>query len=433
MSTKRKTPTKLAAPVIKQGAKPALKSRLDQSRTLVSAGKSVSDRGIPAHEIVEIPSDSSSDDDDLSDDDGDDGEENKATANPKTAAPASQTLDTTAGRPPNSSAKPKLPNGDAAADAKRSTADDPSASDSEPQSPTFGELARSRIVDVQAQLNQQQQARTPGSSLALAVPQALAPPSLQSLGTVLTQALRSDDTELLESCLQTTDLNVVRATVQRLDSSLAEALLSRLASRLHRRPGRASTLLGWIQWTLIAHGGALAAQPDLQRKLGELNRVLEERARGLNSLLVLKGKLDMLEAQMQLRRSAGAGRHGAGAPNGAAGSFGFGDEDEAEDDRNVVYVEGQEDATKGGVEGAGADDQFDVSAINGVDSDSDDDEDDDDDDVDDYQRRDAGEESLDDDEVDFDDVDESGDDESDVEAAPPAKVQKTSDKLPKRR
>ncbi|EJT82302.1 hypothetical protein GGTG_02276 [Gaeumannomyces tritici R3-111a-1] len=431
MSTKRKTPTKLAAPAIKQGAKPALKSRLDQSRTLVSAGKSVSDRGIPAHEIVEIPSDSSSDDD-ASDDDG---EENKATANPKTAAPASQTLETTTGRPPKSSAKSKLPNGDAAADAKRSTADDPSASDSEPQSPTFGELARSRIVDVQAQLNQQQQqAQTPGSSVALAAPQALAPPSLQSLGTVLTQALRSDDTELLESCLQTTDLNVVRATVQRLDSSLAEALLTRLASRLHRRPGRASTLLGWIQWTLIAHGGALAAQPDLQRKLGELNRVLEERARGLNSLLVLKGKLDMLEAQMQLRRSAGAGRHGAGAPNGAAGYLGFGDEDEAdaEDDRNVVYVEGQEDATKGGVEGFGADDQFDISAINGVDSDSDDDEDDEDD-ADDYQRGDAVEESLDDDEVDFDDVDESGDDESEVEAAPPAKVQKTSDKLPKRR
>lgn len=400
----------------------------------MSAGKSVSDGGIPAHETVEISSDSSSDDDVSEDDDNEDSEEKKATANPKTSAPASQTLDTAAESPPKSSAKPKLPNGNAAAEAKRSIADDPSASDSEPQSPTFGELARSRIIDVQAQLSQQQQQQAPGSSLALAAPQALAPPSLQSLGTVLTQALRSDDTELLESCLQTTDLTVVRATVQRLDSSLAAALLSRLASRLHRRPGRASTLLGWIQWTLIAHGGALAAQPDLQRKLGELNRVLEERARGLNSLLVLKGKLDMLEAQMQLRRSAGAGRHGAGASSGAAGSAGLGDEDEAEDDRNVVYVEGQEDGTKGGVESAGADDQFDISAINGADSDSEGDEDDDDDDgMDDYQRGAAGDEAVDDDEVDFDDVDESGDDESDVEAAPPAKVQKTSDKPQKRR
>ncbi|KLU87124.1 hypothetical protein MAPG_06129 [Magnaporthiopsis poae ATCC 64411] len=420
MSTKRKTPAKLAAPVIKQGAKPALKTRLDESRTLVSAGKSVSDRGIPAHETVEISSDSSSDDD-VSEDDDD--EEKEATANPKPSAPAPQTLDTTAERPPKSRAKPELPNGNAAAEVKRSAADDPSASDSEPQSPTFGELARSRIIDVQAQLSQQQQQQqqqTPGSSTSpRRPPRSSAPPSLQSLGTVLTQALRSDDTELLESCLQTHGP----------EPSLAAALLSRLASRLHRRPGRASTLLGWIQWTLIAHGGALAAQPDLQRKLGELNRVLEERARGLNSLLVLKGKLDMLEAQMQLRRSAGAG-----ASNGAAGSAGLGDEDEAEDDRNVVYVEGQEDGTKGGIESAGADDMFDIPAINGVDSDSDDDEDDNDDnDMDDYQRGAAGEDAVDDDEVDFDDVDESGDDESDVEAAPPAKVQKTSDKLQKRR
>ncbi|KAI6356904.1 hypothetical protein MCOR25_007813 [Pyricularia grisea] len=412
MSTKRKTPAKLAPPVLKQSAKQAFKTRIDESRTAVTAGKVAEARDIPAQETVEISSDSSDDDDD----DMSTGEADHTQKNPEKA---SQIQETPA--KPSSSINTKsarLPNGKAA------TPEDAPGSDSEPQSPTFGELARNRTVDVQEALQQQQQ----GSSLATAPHQAVAPPSLESLGTVLTQALRSDDTELLESCLQTTDLNAVRATIQRLDSGLAASLLTRLASRMHRRPGRASTLISWVQWTLIAHGGALAAQPDLQRKLAELNRVLEERSRGLNSLLVLKGKLDMLEAQMQLRRGASRSGRSRNAINRESSS------EEESEARNVVYVEGEEDQTKD-ARAEVEDDQFDISAVNGVDSDSD--EEDEDEDMDDANdlRRAAGAENLDDDEVDFDDVDdESGEDDSDVDAAaPPAKVQKTSSAFPKRR
>ncbi|TLS29641.1 hypothetical protein PpBr36_00600 [Pyricularia pennisetigena] len=411
MSTKRKTPAKLAPPVLKQSAKQAFKTRIDESRTAVTAGKVAEARGIPSQETVEISSDSS-------DDEEDDMSTGEADQNQKHTEQASQNQETPA-KPSSTDTKTvRLPNGKAA------TPEDAPGSDSEPQSPTFGELARNRTVDVQEALQQQQQ----GSSLATAPHQAVAPPSLESLGTVLTQALRSDDTELLESCLQTTDLNAVRATIQRLDSGLAASLLTRLASRMHRRPGRASTLISWVQWTLIAHGGALAAQPDLQRKLAELNRVLEERSRGLNSLLVLKGKLDMLEAQMQLRR--GASRSGR-SRNAMARESSNEEDTEA---RNVVYVEGEEDQSKD-ARAEVDDDQFDISAVNGVDSDSDEgDEDEDMDDANDLRRA-AGAETLDDDEVDFDDVDdESGEDDSDVDAAaPPAKVQKTSSAFPKRR
>ncbi len=131
-------------------------------------------------------------------------------------------------------------------------------------------------------------------------------PGISSLGTVLSQALRTDDNDLLESCLLTTDLPTVRATIERLNSSLTGALLARLAARMHRRPGRAHSLMTWVQWTLVAHGGALAGRADVLGRLSELNRVLEERARGLGSLLALKGKLDMLDSQMQLRREPGA-------------------------------------------------------------------------------------------------------------------------------
>ena len=157
-------------------------------------------------------------------------------------------------------------------------------------------------------------------------------PSGMSLGTVLTQSLRTNDVNLLETCFHVKDLATVRATIERLDSSFATVLLQRLAERLHSRPGRAGSLMVWIQWTLIAHGGYLAGQPEVMKKLASLHRVVKDRANSLHSLLSLKGKLDMLEAQMHLRK-------GMQVRSRAANAL---DED---DEEGVIYVEGQEESS----------------------------------------------------------------------------------------
>ncbi len=156
-------------------------------------------------------------------------------------------------------------------------------------------------------------------------------PTGASLGVALSQALKTSDHALLESCLQTSDLATIRATIQRLAPPLASSLLTLLAARLHRRPGRAGSLMVWIQWTLVTHGGYLATQPSLIVKLAELNRVVEERARGLQGLLALKGKLDLLDAQMMLRRSVRDARNR---------------DEEEEEDEDVIYVEGEEDVSE---------------------------------------------------------------------------------------
>lgn len=194
--------------------------------------------------------------------------------------------------------------------------------------PSFGDLIRAHApeaVDVQVSLlDSNAQSLVPASDQSL---QQL--PSGMSLGTVLTQSLRTNDTNLLETCFHVKDLATVRATIERLDSSFATALLQRLAERLHSRPGRAGSLMVWIQWTLIAHGGYLAGQPEVMKKLASLHRVVKDRANSLQSLLSLKGKLDMLEAQMNLRKSMQVRSRTAKAV----------DED---DEEGVVYVEGQE-------------------------------------------------------------------------------------------
>lgn len=214
----------------------------------------------------------------------------------------------------------------------RALEEDNSEEPEEPQGanePSFGEVLRANApapVDVQA---------------AFAAPdeQALAPPgekvldlpSGMSLGTVLTQSLRTNDVHLLETCFHVKELSTVRATIERLDSSLATVLLQRLAERLHSRPGRAGTLMVWIQWTLVAHGGYLANQPELMKRLTSLYQVVNDRANSLQSLLSLKGKLDMLEAQMNLRRNMQARSRALTAL----------DENEEE---GVIYVEGQEES-----------------------------------------------------------------------------------------
>lgn len=395
MATKRKL-AKVAAPV-QQSTKLPNSTRIDESRTSVTVPIPAKPKSSKQVETIEISSDSESNYDDISDVDDDEvAEEQTARA--------------------QGDGEPQL---DGNEDSK--IQEEGEDSDAEP---TFGDLIRNHeTVDVTAALGGRQS--TDASTPLTAAPQRqIAPPSTSSIGIVLAQALRTDDADLLESCLHTSDATVIRNTIQRLDSSLAGALLTQLTSRLHRRPGRAHNLMTFVQWTLIGHGGALATQPDIQRRLAELNRVLEERTRGLNSLLALKGKLDMLEAQMTLRRG-NKSRRASGKDHDDSDSD---DDEEDGEEAGLIYVEGQEDDTtsNGLSRRRGDDEDDDFPVVNGVASDSEEesgDEDEDDMDVDEF-----AEESVDEDEVDHDDIEEDSaeEDESEAEVAPPAKVQKKS-------
>lgn len=193
--------------------------------------------------------------------------------------------------------------------------------------PSFGELVRANAakhIDVAAELDDNEA----GALVTARQPKALHQmPSGLSLATVLSQSLKTNDHNLLESCFHTTDVNIVRATIQRLDSSLAATLLQRLAERLSSRPGRYGHLLIWVQWTCVAHGGSIAGKPDILKQMTSLFKVMDQRSASLPSLLLLKGKLDMLDAQLGLRRSLNKGH----------------EEHLESDDEDVIYVEGQED------------------------------------------------------------------------------------------
>lgn len=398
MSTKRKAPGKLAPPTVKSSARIHTKSAIDESRTSVAATEVLS---ASQADIIDISSDAESDED-LSDEEED---ADKPQVNG------------------NSNASAQV-NGNQLPSANHSEQQDEGAeSDGEAGAPSFGELLRTHdAIDVPALLQQS----STGSAVAQPTRSTIVPPPHKSLTTVLSQALRTDDTDLLESCLHTTDSVTIKNTIENIDSALAGTLLTKLASRLYRRPGRAGSLMTWVQWTLIAHGGALASQPKVIHSLSGLQKVLSERAKGLSSLLALKGKLDLLEGQMKIRRRMQT-----------TALIRQGDDDEEEED--VVWVEGEtDDVDENNMDDvasrrkrlAGDDDGEPI--MNGVMGDSSDEEDFSEEEEEDS---DDAEESLDEDEVDHEDVDESmGEEEdSDVEAAPPSKVQKVAKSFSKRK
>lgn len=314
-------------------------------------------------------------------------------------------------------------NGTHDADAVMADADDDMEEGAEGQS--FGDMlqaAHPETIDVQSAFADREQ----GTQALVPMNQdrSLAVPTATSLGTVLTQALRTNDRDLLETCFQMTDIPSIRSTIQRLQSPLVASLLQRLAERLHKRPGRAGNLMVWVQWSLVSHGGYLASQPDVLKKLKTLSRVIKERANGLQSLVTLKGKLDMLSAQIDLRKSIQETRDGR-----------FDDADNV--DQDVIYVEGEDDQSSDNdddlISNAVGSDLGDLSMVNGADQDSSDVEEEEAgegmfDEEAEETSDDEGEELSDDDEEsdeaeEEDDDDESSDDEAPAPVVKPSRTQ----------
>ncbi|KAJ5369817.1 uncharacterized protein N7496_005909 [Penicillium cataractarum] len=322
-------------------------------------------------------------------------------------------------------------------DMESAASDDEEEEEEEGAEPSFGEIMRANAgqeVDVEAEMDEDNLmgALVPGKPTA-AIQQI---PTGVSLATVLTQSLKTNDKDMLESCFHTADTSIIRTTIQRLESPLAATLLQKLAERLSSRPGRYGHLLVWVQWTCVAHGGALAGHPELLNRMATLYKVMDQRSSSLPSLLLLKGKLDMLDAQLGLRQSIRGG-----------------DEMDSEDEDNVIYVEGEDeedDEAKPRTKSIrdSAFEEEDESMMNGMDESDDDEDEDDEDDEDGYEgvldieaEESAGssdaEESLEENEDDEDEdsegslvdfVADTEDEESDeemIEAPPPSKKAKT--------
>ena len=378
------------------GVKDTSRLNVDESRTVVSHGANMEPdaMAVDKTEIIDISSGEEEDNDSDDDEDGD------QQPGPGTALVNGVHADTEMGGADLFDRE----------SGKEDGSDEEEDAD-EAEEPTFEDLVRAKAtvtVDVAASFPNEQ-----GKQMLSARQKAAKIVSGVSLTTVLSQALHSNDTAMLETCLHEKDMNVVRSTIQRLDSTYASRLLQKLAERLHSRPGRSGSLMVWVQWTLLAHGGYIGSQPHMTRQLSSLLQVVRQRGSALDSLLALKGKLDMLEGQMNLRRSTQSLHRTT--------------TDGVDREELVTYVEGQEDssseegesedeeALEGEEEGASSGDEVDAGGAMEVDKEPDGESGDDliDDEASETDDDNSEGEDL-EDEIDYDDVD--AEDESEEEA-----------------
>ncbi|MBE3049663.1 hypothetical protein IMZ48_45645, partial [Candidatus Bathyarchaeota archaeon] len=168
MSSKRKAPSRIAAPVVKPSAKPATRTAVDEKHADV-AGAETSAAALSKPAMIEISSDSDSDSEEDAEDEemGDAGPEEDAQEkddSEEVAEPSSKRV-----------------NGGSARQDDADAATEGTESDSE-VSPSFGDLLRSQqTIDVEASLSTAHDA----GALVPSGGRSLAAPSASSLGTVL--------------------------------------------------------------------------------------------------------------------------------------------------------------------------------------------------------------------------------------------------------
>jgi hypothetical protein len=82
-------------------------------------------------------------------------------------------------------------------------------------------------------------------------------PTATSLYTMLTQAVNSTDTDLLETVLAVSDKKVVSATVRRLNPGVVASFLEKVLVRLTERPNRGAGLVEWVRAVVVCHAAYL--------------------------------------------------------------------------------------------------------------------------------------------------------------------------------
>lgn len=78
---------------------------------------------------------------------------------------------------------------------------------------------------------------------------------------LLSQALRSDDKQLLEKCFSMSNEKVVKSTVQQLAPQDAASLLQVAVQRLQFSPARGKQIAVWLRAVLLYHTAYLVNAP----------------------------------------------------------------------------------------------------------------------------------------------------------------------------
>lgn len=181
------------------------------------------------------------------------------------------------------------------------------------------------------------------------VPSVLDETRLDSRLSVLLQAIRSTDSQQLESCLRNvSDVSVIRNTVSRLPSHIASgALLEMLVARLYKQPRNVEVIGKWIREILMEHAGSIITQRR-NEVIASLSAVIHTRTKALDSLTKLQGRLELIVCQSERIQNVRAGLRSDAVAEYVEESDG---ESSGEDDSSSSSDEGSDNDADEGIKG----------------------------------------------------------------------------------
>ncbi|KAA1100703.1 Small subunit (SSU) processome component [Puccinia graminis f. sp. tritici] len=152
--------------------------------------------------------------------------------------------------------------------------------------------------------------------------------SIGSFAQTLTQALKSTDTKLLESCFlqqSKNNKNLISNTIQRVPKKLLHTLIEQIVICLNRKKRgygdgvtvatvrRTKTLVEWVRQILLIHMSYLLTIPTLVTQLSTLQASLQKRLNLHTKLLSLNGRLELVLNQIELNRVSNGSRQLTGS------------------------------------------------------------------------------------------------------------------------
>ncbi len=148
----------------------------------------------------------------------------------------------------------------------------------------------SRLAELSRKLNDELESKEDGNKVE---PKSVTA-SPESLVTVLSQALQTDDDVVLDQCLDVVDEKIVNSTVARISSTYVLPLLHRLVAKFERRPARGASLCVWVRSVLSVHTGYLLGVPELAQELSGLQQMISMRLSTYEAFLSLSGRLELV-------------------------------------------------------------------------------------------------------------------------------------------
>ncbi|XP_075555907.1 WD repeat-containing protein 43 [Dermacentor variabilis] len=140
--------------------------------------------------------------------------------------------------------------------------------------------------------------------LAVAQASGKEPPRADNLSQLLLQGLQSEDPRLLNSVLQRTDEALLRNTVRRLPLSSVMSLLKELQQRMHSRGSGVYPYMKWTKTVVSTHTSYLMTCKEAGTLLKPLLELLEARTEMFEKVCRLRGKVDLIMAQVATRHEA---------------------------------------------------------------------------------------------------------------------------------